>query len=78
MEQLTAVMAGGDIVEIKAVLLLEVLVLQPVCQSVILQAQTSPLDRRRLKEAPGIVGYVVQERTVCGILPSGSVQQQSM
>lgn len=61
-EQLTAVMAGGDIVEIKAVLLLEVLVLQPVCQSVILQAQTSPLDRRKLKEAPGIVGYVVQEK----------------
>lgn len=61
-EQLTAVMAGGDIVEIKAVLLLEVLVLEPVCQSVILQAQTSPLDRRRLKEAPGIVGYVVQEK----------------
>ena len=61
-EQLTVVMAGGDIVEIKAVLLLEVLVLQPVCQSVILQAQTSPLDRRRLKEAPGIVGYVVQEK----------------
>lgn len=61
MEQLTAVMLGSDTVEIKAVILLDMLVLQPICQPVILRADTAPLDTRRLQKMPGIVGYVVQE-----------------
>ncbi len=60
-EQLTAVMAGGGTVEVKAVLVLELLVLQPVHLPVILRAETMPLDRKKLQEMPGIVGYVVQE-----------------
>ncbi len=60
-EQLTAVMAGGDTVEIKAVVVLDLLVLQPVHQPVILRADTAPLDRKKLKQMPGIAGYVVQE-----------------
>ncbi len=60
-EQLTAVMAGGDTVEVRAVLVMDLLVLQPVHLPVILRAETRPLDRKKLQEMPGIVGYVVQE-----------------
>lgn len=61
LEQLTAAMAGGDTAEIKAVILLDILVLQPVTQPVIRQAQMQPLDTAKLKQMPGIVGYLAQE-----------------
>ena len=61
MEQLTAAMIGGDTVEVKAVILLDMLVLQPVCQPVIQKAETAPLDTKKLQQMPGIVGYLVQE-----------------
>lgn len=60
-EQLTAIMAGGGTVEIKGVLTLELLALQPVCRQVILRADTAPMDRKQFQEMPGLVGYVVQE-----------------
>lgn len=60
LEQLTAVMLGGDTVEIKAVVTLDLLVLQPVCQSVIVGAQVEPMDVEKLQKMPGIVGYIVQ------------------
>ncbi|MDO4267154.1 MAG: DUF3794 domain-containing protein [Eubacteriales bacterium] len=60
-EQLTAVMAGGGTAEIRAVIALELLVLQPVKTQVILQAEEEPLDLKRLQQLPGIAGYVVQE-----------------
>lgn len=60
-EQLTAVMLGSDTVEVKAVIGLDMLVLQPVCEPVILKADTAPLDTKKLQQMPGIVGYIVQE-----------------
>ncbi|GAA6296810.1 DUF3794 and LysM peptidoglycan-binding domain-containing protein [Enterocloster asparagiformis] len=60
LEQLTAVMMGGEMVEIKAVLALDFLVLQPVCEPVITGAQVNPMDMQKLQELPGIVGYIVQ------------------
>lgn len=60
LEQMTAVMAGGDTVEIKAVLSLDILVLQPVCEPVIESVSEAPLDMAHLQELPGIVGYIVQ------------------
>lgn len=60
LEQLTAVMMGGDTVEIKAVLTLDVLVLQPVCEPVITSAVVEPMDIQKLQKMPGIVGYIVQ------------------
>lgn len=60
-DQLTAAMAGGDTVEVNAVIELDTLVLQPVTRPVILRAGTAPLDRKKLQEMPGIVGYLVQE-----------------
>lgn len=59
-EQLTAVMVGGDNAEIKAVILMDLLVLQPVCQQVLLGAELMPLDTQKLQQMPGIVGYLVQ------------------
>ena len=34
--------------------------LQPVCQPVILEVREEPVDSEKLKQMPGIVGYVVQ------------------
>lgn len=60
LEQLTAVMMGGDSVEIKAVVSLDVLVMQPVRQQVIANVTEAPLDMKKIKEMPGITGYIVQ------------------
>ncbi len=60
-EQLTAVMVGGEMAEVKAVICLDILVLQPTRQNVIQRAQLAPLNTARLKEMPGIVGYLVQQ-----------------
>lgn len=60
-EQLTAVMTGGNLAEIKAVVNLDVLILQPVSCPVIERVQVDEADRRKLRELPGIVGYLVQE-----------------
>lgn len=60
-EQLTAVMSGGSLAEIKAVVNLDVLILQPVSCPVIERVRIEEADRRKLRELPGIVGYLVQE-----------------
>ena len=60
LEQLSAVMLGGDSVEIKAVIVMDILVLRPVCEQVILEVHEEPVDMERLKQMPGIVGYIVQ------------------
>ena len=60
-EQLTAVMNGGNLAEIKAVVNLDVLILQPVTCSVIERVQVEEADRKKMRELPGIVGYLVQE-----------------
>lgn len=60
LEQMTAVMMGGDTVEIKAVVNLDILVLQPVKEPVILGVKEEPLDLEKLQELPGITGYIVQ------------------
>lgn len=59
-EQLTAVMLGNDMVEIKAVIALDILVLQPVSEPVITNAAVEPMDVQKLQKLPGIVGYIVQ------------------
>lgn len=59
-DQLGAVMMGGDTVEIKAILSLDLLVLQPIRETVITRVEEAPLDTKKLQEMPGIVGYIVQ------------------
>lgn len=60
LEQLTAVMLGGDTVEVKAVITADVLVLQPMRECVVIGVREEPLDVKKLQELPGIVGYVAQ------------------
>lgn len=60
LEQLSAVMLSTDVVEVKAVVVLDLLVLQPVCEPVIENVTVEPMDIKRLQEMPGIVGYIVQ------------------
>lgn len=60
-EQLTAVMMGGDTIEVKAILTLDLFVLQPVCQQVITNVVVEPMDLNRLQQLPGVVGYIVQQ-----------------
>lgn len=60
LEQLSAVMAGGDSVEIKGTASFDILVLQPVCEAVVIDVTEKPLDVKKLQEMPGIVGYIVQ------------------
>ncbi len=60
LEQLTAVMMGSDTIEVKAVITLDILVLQPVCEPVITNVNVEPMDMQKLQELPGIVGYIVQ------------------
>ncbi len=60
LEQLTAAMMGGDSVEIRASVALDILVMQPACETVITDVEEQPLDLKKLQEMPGIVGYIVQ------------------
>lgn len=60
LEQLTAVMMGSDSVEIKAVISLDILVLQPICEPVITNVTVELMDIMKLQQLPGIVGYIVQ------------------
>ena len=60
LEQLTAVMMGSDTIEVKAVITLDILVLQPVREPVITNVNVEPMDMQKLQELPGIVGYIVQ------------------
>lgn len=60
LEQLSAVMLSTDVIEVKAVVVLDLLVLQPVCENVIESVNVEPMDVKKLQEMPGIVGYIVQ------------------
>ncbi len=60
LDQMTAVMTGGDMVEIRAVINIDLLVLQPVKQQVITSVREEPMDVQKLQKMPGIVGYIVQ------------------
>lgn len=57
---LSAVMAGGDLVEVKAQITADVLVLRHVCEQNVLHVTEEPLDTEQLKKMPGIIGYVVK------------------
>ncbi len=59
-EQLGAVMLGGDMVELKGVITLELLVLEQAEVAVITGIQSGPMDMQKLQQMPGIVGYIVQ------------------
>ncbi len=60
LEQLTVALTGGDMAEVKSVITLELLVLQPERCTIVCKAELLPLDIAKWQAIPGIVGYLVQ------------------
>jgi len=60
LEQLSAMLLGNGELEIKAVITLDSIVMEPVTIQNIESAQIVPMDPRKFDQMPGIVGYVVQ------------------
>lgn len=60
LEQLSAMLLGNGELEIKAVIILDSLVMEPLEVPSIVSAQIVPMDPEKLEKIPGIVGYVVQ------------------
>ena len=61
LEQLGAMLLGNGELEIKAVITLDSIVLEPMALQMIESAQVVPMDPKKLDSLPGIVGYVVQK-----------------
>ena len=60
LEQLGAMLLGNGELEIKAVIVLDCLVMEQMAVPAILSARVEPLDDQKLAEMPGIIGYVAQ------------------
>ena len=60
LEQISAVMLGGGRGGVKSGDLRGRSYFAAVCEPVILEVREEPLDKEKLKNMPGIVGYVVQ------------------
>ena len=60
LEQISAMMVGGDTIEVKAVVSVDILFMGQSCEYVIRSVREEPIDMEKLKRMPGIVGYIVQ------------------
>lgn len=61
LEQLNAVMTGGDEIEIKATLILDTLVMNQIKEPIIKDIQVEPLSMEKIQAVPGLIGYLVKE-----------------
>ena len=61
LEQLSAMLLGNGELELKAVIVLDSLVMEALEIPTIRSAQVAPLDPVKLEQMPGIAGYVVQK-----------------
>ena len=61
LEQLGAVMLGGDEAELKAMIHLEVLVMEQLSADIITDVEAKPYDMEEIEKLPGIVGYIVKK-----------------
>lgn len=61
LEQLSAMLLGNGELEIKAVITLDSMVMEPLTLDTIDSAQIVPMDPKKFDAMPGIVGYVVQK-----------------
>jgi len=61
LEQLGAVMLGGDEAELKATIHLEVLVMEQLTVDIITDVEAKPYDMEEVEKLPGIVGYIVKK-----------------
>ncbi len=60
LEQLNAVMLNGEEIELKAVILLDALVLRAKKEAVLVDIKSKPYDMKKIQSMPGIVGYIVK------------------
>ncbi len=60
LEQLGAMLLGNGELEIKAVIVLDCLVMEQLAVPSILSARVEPMDPQKLAQMPGIIGYVAQ------------------
>lgn len=61
-EQLTVSLAGGEAVEVKAVLTFDTFIRRALPTEVITDVEMQPLDPEELEKRPGIVGHIVREQ----------------
>lgn len=61
LEQLSAMLLGNGEMEIKAVITLDSIVMEPLSVDTIDSVQVMPMDPKKFERLPGIVGYVVQK-----------------
>ncbi|MCX4270531.1 MAG: DUF3794 domain-containing protein [Lachnospiraceae bacterium] len=61
LEQLGAVMLGGEEAELKAMIHLEVLVMEQLHTEIITNVEAKPYDMEEIEKLPGIVGYIVKK-----------------
>lgn len=59
-EQLQVSLAGGEAVDIKAILTFDALLRRTKMQKVILSAEAQPADWEEMEKRPGVVGHIVQ------------------
>lgn len=60
LEQLSAVMQNSEEIELKAVINLDAVIMENIRDTVITDVTEKPYDLKKIKELPGIVGYVVK------------------
>ncbi|MBE5926483.1 MAG: DUF3794 domain-containing protein [Lachnospiraceae bacterium] len=61
LEQLTADMVSSDEIEIRASIMLDTLVVNPIYENVIVDIKEEPLDMDIIKNMPGMVVHIVEE-----------------
>lgn len=59
-EQISATMIGSDEVEIKATVLLDVMVMDRKSRDIITEVTEEPLEIEKIQQIPGIISYLVQ------------------
>lgn len=61
LEQLGAVMLGGEEAELKAMIHLEVLVMEQLSADIITEVEAKPYNMEDVEKLPGIIGYIVKK-----------------
>lgn len=74
LEQVSASLTGEKEIEIKAVAALDLLVFDRMEEPIVSGYESEEVDWDAFRSAPGMVGYVVQEKKLSGILRKSFLQ----
>lgn len=74
LEQVSASLIGEKEIEIKAVAALDLLVFDRMEEPIVSGYESEEVDWDAFRSAPGMVGYVVQEKKLSGILRKSFLQ----